>query len=167
MGKQYHCEYCNKVFADNLGNRKRHLKSNAHQQQRRLHYAALKDPAVILEEEFQKKPCHNFQKGHCHFGELCIYSHMTPQRIQELQNKVFQKQQSLAEKEKIIKREQTGEEILSDWLTKHGLSQNKPVASQEVVQPNQLPPMFEGRIALPQSILVANLPAEACDSNWG
>lgn len=167
MGKQYHCEYCDKFFADNLGNRKRHLKSYAHQQQRRLHYASLKDPAVILEEELKKNPCHNFQKGHCHFGELCIYSHMTPQKVQELQNKVFQKRQSLAEKEKVTKPEQTGEKLLSEWLTKHGLLQKKSNALQEVVQPSRLPPVFEGRIALPQSILVANQTAEACDSNWG
>ena len=37
MGKRYHCEYCNRSFADPLHTRKKHINGVQHKTNRKLH----------------------------------------------------------------------------------------------------------------------------------
>ncbi|KAI8433753.1 hypothetical protein MSG28_015731 [Choristoneura fumiferana] len=53
------------------------------------------DPEVILAEESQKKPCGRFARGECQFGSICRFSHYTREQIQQLQDYVASKQQSI------------------------------------------------------------------------
>lgn len=39
MGKRYYCDYCDKTFADNSQNRKKHLNGVVHDRLRKLHYS--------------------------------------------------------------------------------------------------------------------------------
>ena len=97
MGKRYHCEYCNRSFADTLHTRKNHINGVQHKRNRKLHYDSFKgrkkryvtcllpihvdcfllimnfvhlhvDPAVLLAEETSKPPCRKFFAT----GELVI-----------------------------------------------------------------------------------------------
>ncbi|XP_074643323.1 zinc finger matrin-type protein 5-like [Tubulanus polymorphus] len=77
MGKRYYCEVCDKHFADNVTNRRNHLKGLAHQRNRKAHYDACRDAATILAEEAKKNPCRKFASGQCIFGASCRFSHMT------------------------------------------------------------------------------------------
>eukprot|EP00794_Sanderia_malayensis_P020412 gene20412-22425_t len=75
--KRYHCEFCNRAFADTLPTRKRHLSSIQHQRLRKLHYDSFKDPSTLLAEESEKIPCKKFfQTGQCAFGDNCKFSHI-------------------------------------------------------------------------------------------
>lgn len=38
MGKLYYCEVCNRSFRDTIHDRKKHRKSNQHQQLTQIHY---------------------------------------------------------------------------------------------------------------------------------
>ncbi|CAH1801479.1 unnamed protein product [Owenia fusiformis] len=87
MGKRYYCELCDKSFAGNLTNRKNHAKGFLHQKLRQEHYNTFKDPSVILTEQLSKKPCRKIQVGEeCEFGDHCRFSHLTPDRKQQLEN---------------------------------------------------------------------------------
>jgi len=80
MGKRYHCEYCNRSFADTPHTRKNHINGVQHKRNRKLHYDSFKDPAVLLAEEATKPPCRKFfETGSCGFGASCWYSHTNPQ----------------------------------------------------------------------------------------
>lgn len=40
MGRRYYCDYCDKIFIDDIDARKKHLGSVTHFRQRQEHYAA-------------------------------------------------------------------------------------------------------------------------------
>lgn len=42
MGKRYHCEYCNRSFADTPHTRKKHINGVQHKRNRKLHYDSFK-----------------------------------------------------------------------------------------------------------------------------
>lgn len=42
MGKRYHCEYCNRSFADTPHTRKNHINGVQHKRNRKLHYDSFK-----------------------------------------------------------------------------------------------------------------------------
>lgn len=104
MGRNYHCEYCDKRFKDDVKIRQKHLKGQAHQTARREHYAKYKSMGSllrkkspyftdyfaftgareILEEESHKRKCAWFQSGYCQFGSACRSSHYTEEQLAEL-----------------------------------------------------------------------------------
>lgn len=87
MGKRYHCEYCNRSFADTPHTRRNHINGVQHKRNRKLHYDSFKDPAVLLAEETSKPPCRKFfSTGTCGFGANCWYSHTNPQTLLAAQN---------------------------------------------------------------------------------
>lgn len=47
-------------------------------------------PKSILEEESSKKPCSWFQTASCQYGQLCRFSHYTPDQLGYLQQQVNQ-----------------------------------------------------------------------------
>lgn len=47
MGKRYYCDYCDKTFADNSQNRKKHLNGVVHDRLRKLHYSLFRGTVGI------------------------------------------------------------------------------------------------------------------------
>lgn len=48
MGKRYHCEYCNRSFADTPHTRKNHINGVQHKRNRKLHYDSFKGTRAYL-----------------------------------------------------------------------------------------------------------------------
>ncbi|KAI8975252.1 hypothetical protein BDF20DRAFT_822474, partial [Mycotypha africana] len=72
------CDFCQCAFPDNPTNRKNHMEGTAHVNNRKLHYDWFKHPQVFLQEQIDKPPCKYYQqRGHCEFGLLCRFSHIT------------------------------------------------------------------------------------------
>lgn len=118
MGKRYHCEYCNRSFADTPHTRRNHINGVQHKRNRKLHYDSFKDPAVLLAEETSKPPCRKFfSTGSCPFGASCWYSHTNPQMLLAAQS-ASSKMSSQLESNR-------PEPKLEDWLQKWEKRQKK------------------------------------------
>lgn len=118
MGKRYHCEYCNRSFADTLHTRKNHINGVQHKRNRKLHYDSFKDPAVLLAEETSKPPCRKFfATGTCGFGANCWYSHTNAQMLLATQGITG----------KTSNQSQAGQPqaTLEEWLEKYNRKQEK------------------------------------------
>ena len=75
MGKNYYCDYCNKSFGDKASNRSKHLNSMQHKNARTKHYKLFENPIVIIQNEYNKKPCNEFyNKGKI---SLLLYIYLT------------------------------------------------------------------------------------------
>lgn len=104
MGRRYYCDYCDKLFIDDLDARKKHLQSSHHIKLRNLHYESCRgtlniscfvpnkycllmsfsfvDPETVLREELLKTPCRRFiQNGTCQFEGNCRYTHYSPEQL--------------------------------------------------------------------------------------
>ncbi|CAH3110076.1 unnamed protein product [Pocillopora meandrina] len=149
MGKRYHCEYCNRSFADTLHTRKNHINGVQHKRNRKLHYDSFKgrkkryvtcllpihvdcfllimnfvhfhvDPAVLLAEETSKPPCRKFfATGTCGFGANCWYSHTSPQMLLATQ------EASLGRKTPDQSQAGQPQATLKEWLEKYNKKQKK------------------------------------------
>lgn len=118
MGKRYHCEYCNRSFADTPHTRKNHINGVQHKRNRKLHYDSFKDPAVLLAEEATKPPCRKFfETGSCGFGASCWYSHTNPQMLLAAQSTSGQKTNKLETTQPAAR--------LEDWIKKWEKRQKK------------------------------------------
>lgn len=118
MGKRYHCEYCNRSFADTPQTRKNHINGVQHKRNRKLHYDSFKDPAVLLAEESSKPPCRKFfTTGSCGFGDSCWYSHTNPQMLLAAQGASSQTSN--------VSQANQPEPKLEDWLKKWEKKQKK------------------------------------------
>ncbi|KAF1798895.1 CCCH-type zinc finger transcription factor [Mucor lusitanicus] len=72
------CDFCQCTFPDNVTNRRNHNEGAMHINNRKLHYDWYKDPDVFVQEQANKPPCrHYISYGHCEYGLLCKYSHIT------------------------------------------------------------------------------------------
>ncbi|CAG0890275.1 unnamed protein product, partial [Darwinula stevensoni] len=91
MGKRYHCDYCDKSFPDSKEGRDKHINGVVHKRMKKEHYDQFRDPEERYREESAKKPCTRFHStGQCQFGGNCIYTHLTPEQLQELRMTVDQ-----------------------------------------------------------------------------
>ncbi|KAJ6635569.1 Zinc finger matrin-type protein 5 [Pseudolycoriella hygida] len=88
MGKNYFCDYCDKILRNDSQLIKKHIVGFAHTSARNNHFAKCRDPENILAEESQKIPCQRFYQGECHFGGNCRFSHYTPEEITRIQHEV-------------------------------------------------------------------------------
>lgn len=52
MGKRYYCDYCDKSFADNAQNRKKHMQGVQHQSLMKMHYLAFKGEFSMTNIQF-------------------------------------------------------------------------------------------------------------------
>ncbi|XP_002735854.1 zinc finger matrin-type protein 5-like [Saccoglossus kowalevskii] len=156
MGKRYYCDYCDKSFADNPQNRKKHMKGVQHMKVVKDHYDQFKDPAIKLREESAKKPCRKFQmNGHCSFGSLCIYGHLTPEVKEALEREVEQLEQRKLLK-KVDDDDEDNEPSLEDWLKKRS-KRKKNENSTEDESPHS--EADESTVTLPLELQgIANLP---------
>ncbi|XP_014673333.1 PREDICTED: zinc finger matrin-type protein 5-like [Priapulus caudatus] len=160
MGKHYYCDYCERSFADNLGHRKRHLKSNIHQQQRQAYYNSLRDASTILREEMGKQSCRKYQQtGECNFKESCRFSHMTPEKLYMLQERVRMDKQMADTR--LNQPERDPVDIVNEWLAKRAKGE-KPCTSASVTmvtKPKEeepihtVPVIFAGHANIPPSVL--------------
>ncbi|CAG2113875.1 unnamed protein product [Medioppia subpectinata] len=90
MGRQYQCDYCLRRFKDLPQNRKKHLKSNEHKNAVKAYHSALKTSRDLLADELNKSVCnHYYRHGFCKFGDNCIHSHLTWDRLQELRHRAI------------------------------------------------------------------------------
>ncbi|ESO91676.1 hypothetical protein LOTGIDRAFT_122096 [Lottia gigantea] len=85
MGRQYFCEFCEKSFADNPSSRKNHLNGTTHKANRENYYKMFLDPETRLQNERMKRPCKNYLKGICQFGDSCRFGHMTEEGFRALE----------------------------------------------------------------------------------
>lgn len=101
MGFRYYCDYCDKVFIDDVEARKKHLNCVYHLKMKKLHYASFRgkykdflnesyiiivhlllDLSEILAEESVKIPCNRFKTaGYCQFETSCKYTHYTQEQL--------------------------------------------------------------------------------------
>lgn len=83
MGRRYYCDFCDKYLPPGLNHRKTHQQSTQHLQNKRNYYREhLSDPFLLLSEEQNKRPCHQWiQMGTCSYGEKCKYSHRTNEQL--------------------------------------------------------------------------------------
>lgn len=51
MGRRYYCDYCDKLFIDDLEARKKHLQSSHHIKMRNLHYESCRGRNTTLFEK--------------------------------------------------------------------------------------------------------------------
>merc|ERR1711976_406268 len=118
-------DYCDKLFPDNLTQRKRHLQGVYHQRMRKNHYESMRDPAVILAEELNKPPCRNFlSKGYCDFDRNCKYSHLTDEEKHRYQE--------LVQARKKRKKKNLGKEpTVDDWLAKRAATKELSSSTTE------------------------------------
>lgn len=90
MGRQYYCDYCLRSFRDTSQSRKRHLKSGEHLRAKQNYFNDFKSSFQLLTEEYNKSVCNHFYRNNfCKFGDNCLYSHLTYDRLQELKQKAF------------------------------------------------------------------------------
>ncbi|XP_058964317.1 zinc finger matrin-type protein 5 [Pocillopora verrucosa] len=153
MGKRYHCEYCNRSFADTLHTRKNHINGVQHKRNRKLHYDSFKDPAVLLAEETSKPPCRKFfATGTCGFGANCWYSHTSPQMLLATQ------EASLGRKTPDQSQAGQPQATLKEWLEKYDKKRKKveckdapgkSASQSSYTLPPGLPPLQQ----LPPSLL--------------
>merc|ERR1711894_799783 len=173
MGRRYYCEYCDKSFSDNPTTRKNHMKGGIHQKNKKIHYDSFREPSVILREEMGKKPCRKFAQGDCHFGENCLFSHLTEERRHELEAQI------VARHEAKKKRSNAKEPNLDDWLAKR-VKKDGDTSKDSQIKPEpkdtepdvpvfHLPVTLSGYTNLPPSVIPPTphdmmLPSEA---EWG
>lgn len=55
MGRRYYCDYCDKLFIDDLEARKKHLQSSHHIKLRNLHYESCRGKKVFRSGSSLKK----------------------------------------------------------------------------------------------------------------
>ncbi|KAK6192209.1 hypothetical protein SNE40_003721 [Patella caerulea] len=142
MGRQYYCEFCEKSFADNPSSRKNHLNGTQHKNNRKNHYNSFKDPDERLQEERRKRPCKNFPRGMCDFGDNCRYSHLTEADFAQLEQQVLQR-----------RHHNTGPPpSLEDWLSKR----DKRIQSESPsIKPDLTLPVY----TMPSNLMhIPNLP---------
>ena len=93
MGRQYICDYCLRSFRDSRQSRKKHLKSSEHLRARDEYFRQIKTTFDTLKDEANKSVCHHFfNTGFCRFGDNCIHSHLTYDRLQELKRRVVEEE---------------------------------------------------------------------------
>lgn len=167
MGKRYYCDFCDRSFADSANNRKNHFKGVNHQRLRKLHYDSFKDAAAILADDSLKIPCKRFHNGMCDYGDDCRFSHMTPERRQQLEQQVERDRQAKEAKEKILEEEPS----LDEWLAKRAKRLKTDKTKEQPVEAvqYQLPPFLMNIPNLPPSLLPPTLEdfrnAPPCE--WG
>jgi len=151
MGKRYHCEYCNRSFADTPHTRKNHINGVQHKRNRKLHYDSFKDPVVLLAEESSKPPCRQFfATGSCGFGASCWYSHVNPQVLLAAQTATGQ----TANQSKTSQCEATLEEWLDKWNKRQKKNESSESSGKSAPQSTYtLPPGFPPLQELPPSLL--------------
>ncbi|XP_022108830.1 zinc finger matrin-type protein 5-like [Acanthaster planci] len=190
MGRRYYCDYCDKSFADNAQNRKKHVQGVQHQSRMKIHYLAYKEPEDILAEESAKRPCQRFhQSGECMFGHNCRFSHLTPQRRQELLAEIEKRKQQDFEKTRQKEQAERGRlqdnPTVEDWLEKRSRKRPrktdaetrqeteggmpKDASAEDSVMAFSLPPALQGIPNLPPSLIP---PSVECvmrgkDVEWG
>ncbi|XP_054765609.2 zinc finger matrin-type protein 5-like [Lytechinus pictus] len=176
MGKRYYCDYCDKSFADNSENRKKHLNGVVHDRLRKLHYSQFREPEEILSEERAKIPCVKIkQSGFCPFEGNCRYSHLTPEWERELLEKIEAKK--LAAKTAEDRAANQPEPNLADWLDKRKKKDNASSTS-EGVDPSggsaalqhmqfSLPPELQNIPDLPPSMIPPTGDCFAETAEWG
>ncbi|XP_068219924.1 zinc finger matrin-type protein 5-like [Palaemon carinicauda] len=97
MVKRFYCDYCDASYPYSVEARKKHDQGHYHQKLKKLHYDNFQTAKERLECELQKEKCRNFHSGRqCHYGESCIYSHLTAADIEHL------KKNALIEEENIL-----------------------------------------------------------------
>ncbi|XP_038059630.1 zinc finger matrin-type protein 5-like [Patiria miniata] len=188
MGKRYYCDYCDKSFADNVQNRKKHMHGVQHQSLMKMHYFAFKDPEEILAEESAKRPCQRFnQSGECMFGHNCRFSHLTPQRRDELIAEIEARKQKHFQKSR--QRDDQDRQRLSenptveDWLEKRQKKRKtggetrqgteggaaKDISAEDSLRTFSLPPALQGIPNLPPSLIPPSMEClmRAKDVEWG
>ncbi|XP_066980195.1 zinc finger matrin-type protein 5-like [Macrobrachium rosenbergii] len=90
MVKRFYCDYCDASYPYSVEARKKHSQGHYHQKLKKLHYDHFKTAKERLEHELQKEKCRNFHSGRqCHYGESCIYSHLTAVDIEHLKMNVL------------------------------------------------------------------------------
>lgn len=115
-GRRYYCEYCDKIFIDELEARRKHLQSSNHIKHRNMHYEQCREPAIILREELLKIPCRKFfQNGSCLFEGSCKYTHYSPEQLCELRQQV--EQTELAKQK--IDEDRTKVPSVDSWVEKY------------------------------------------------
>ncbi|XP_072163364.1 zinc finger matrin-type protein 5-like [Diadema setosum] len=124
MGKRYYCDYCDKLFADNPENRKKHIRGVVHERLRKLHYAQFREPEDVLASEKAKLPCKKLQQtGFCPFEGNCRFSHLTAEMEETLRNKIKAKQE--AEKAARELAASQPEPTVEEWLSKRAKRRSK------------------------------------------
>ena len=90
MGRQYYCDYCLRSFRDSLSSRKKHLKSGEHLRAKQKYFNQIKRSLDSLKDELNKTVCNHFYRNNfCKFGDNCVYSHLTYDKLQELKQKAI------------------------------------------------------------------------------
>ncbi|KAI9485844.1 MAG: hypothetical protein EXX96DRAFT_613694 [Benjaminiella poitrasii] len=149
MPRNYYCDFCQCTFPDNIKNRKNHNEGATHKNNRKLHYDWYKDPSLFLEEQIAKPPCRHYQlHGHCEYGLLCKYSHITmdrntgqyiypPELVQWFQLQQEEALQTMrtneiaANKNKTKKRRRIRYKLPSGWKVKNLPPSLKPPPSKQ------------------------------------
>ncbi|XP_780288.2 zinc finger matrin-type protein 5 [Strongylocentrotus purpuratus] len=183
MGKRYYCDYCDKTFADNSQNRKKHLNGVVHDRLRKLHYSLFREPEDILSEEKAKIACLKLkQSGFCTFEGSCRYSHLTPEKERELLEKIEAKKLAAQAAEDLAA--DLPEPSLDDWLAKRSKrKKNKDTtssstSSSEGVHPSggsavfkdmefSLPPELQNIPDLPPSMIPPSSECFTETAEWG
>lgn len=90
-GRRYYCYYCDVSFPYSREARKRHNGGHTHARLETQHYQQYQNARERYNTEIKREKCRKFLSGKgCNFGEECIYSHTTPQELQELRLKCEQ-----------------------------------------------------------------------------
>lgn len=96
MVKRYYCDTCDASYPYSVEARKKHSHGHFHQKLKKLHYDKLKTAKEKLKDELQKDKCRNFHTlKRCHFGESCIYSHLTTADIDKLQQDANREEENI------------------------------------------------------------------------
>jgi len=90
MSRRYDCDYCLRSFKDLPQSRRKHLRSTDHLMAKKCYYESIKTAADHLRDELNKSVCnHYFRHNFCKFGDNCIHSHLTYDRLQELRHQAI------------------------------------------------------------------------------
>lgn len=89
MGKKYYCDYCQKHIQQDPAIVRKHNEGIPHLRNRADHYEQCKDATEILTDNMGKKLCRTMIiSEECTFGASCRYSHLNPNQLKRLQQKV-------------------------------------------------------------------------------
>ncbi|XP_017770229.1 PREDICTED: zinc finger matrin-type protein 5 [Nicrophorus vespilloides] len=148
MGRRYYCDYCDKVFIDDLDARKKHLNSAHHLKLRKVHYDLFRDQKTLLQEESVKIPCRRFLSGgFCQFDSSCKYTHYSVEQLWQIKNQIEAEEQA-----EFLKNNSSAEvPPVETWMEKYG--EQKNLKNEEFVSTFwSYPEQLETRPDLPPSL---------------
>ncbi|XP_057426655.1 zinc finger CCCH domain-containing protein 3 [Lotus japonicus] len=88
--RKFYCDYCDKLFQDTPGDRKRHARGIQHQQAKARWYDSIKQQEFqqqqqrLLPPHHQQPLCFHFvNTGFCRYGDSCNYIHPNANNMQQ------------------------------------------------------------------------------------